>query len=107
MGRRALTRAVIKGKFMRRFEWLCVVGIFLLVITGACRSRQPETDYRPTATIKDVVDSTVEPSADFLWDAVATDVTAKGVKERAPHTTKNGRRCARTRSVSSKRRTCC
>jgi len=67
-----------------------------LILTGAaflaCNScaRQPETqsqaEYRTTATIKDIMDSMVDPSADFIWEAVATVVSAKGVEEKAPHT---------------------
>jgi hypothetical protein len=52
----------------------------------ACNTtRQPE-ELRATATIKDIMDSIVDPSADALWDSVATVVTADGVEERAPKT---------------------
>src|SRR5262245_53402991 len=39
-----------------------------------------------TATIKDIMDSMVEPSADEIWDSVATISNAKGVEERQPRT---------------------
>ena len=43
-------------------------------------------EYRLDATIKDIMDSFVDPSADYIWDAVSTTVTAKGAVERYPQT---------------------
>jgi hypothetical protein len=60
-----------------------LVGSLLLV--GACRAQQP-ADYRPTATVKDIMDSIVDPSADALWDSVGTTISAAGTQQRAPHT---------------------
>jgi hypothetical protein len=48
--------------------------------------QQPQAEYRPTATVKDIMDSLVDPGSDYLWDAVETTVSAKGVEEKAPHT---------------------
>jgi cytochrome c556 len=48
--------------------------------------QQPQAEYRPTATIKDIMDSMVDPGSDYIWDAVETTVSAKGVEEKAPHT---------------------
>ena len=48
---------------MRRFVCLFAGGC-LLFLAGACRSQQQEATYRPTATIKDIMDSMVDPSAD-------------------------------------------
>ena len=70
---------------MRHFVWLSCVGVPLF-LAAACGARDPQPEYRPTATIKDIMDSTVDPSADFLWDSVATVVTAAGTEERAPRT---------------------
>jgi hypothetical protein len=39
-----------------------------------------------TATFKDVMDSMVDPSADYLWESVATIVTKAGTEERRPRT---------------------
>src|SRR2546422_8891537 len=60
-----------------------LVGSLLPV--GACRAQQPP-DYRPTATVKDIMDSIVDPSADALWDSVGTTISAAGTEKRAPHT---------------------
>jgi len=62
------------------------VGLALLVVTsGTCRARD-ETDFRPTSTIKDIMDSMVDPSADVIWESVATIITISGTEELAPHT---------------------
>ena len=37
-------------------------------------------------TIKDIMEGIVDPSADILWDSVATDITAAGVVEKRPQT---------------------
>jgi hypothetical protein len=78
------------------FSWLCVAG-GTVVVAVACSSPQtaapavaklsaPAPDLRITGTIKDIMDSIVDPSADYLWDSVATIVTRKGTEERRPRT---------------------
>jgi hypothetical protein len=42
--------------------------------------------FVPTATIKELMDSTVDPSADALWDSVAIVYSDKGADERKPRT---------------------
>ena len=81
----------------KSFSWLCAVGGALLVV-GACSSSSSQTpavpakpaapapDFRLTGTIKDLMDGVVDPSADYLWDSVATIVTKKGIDERRPRT---------------------
>ena len=78
----------------RTFTCLTVAGGALL-IAAACASPKPvapptpaapPVDYRLTATIKDLMDSEVDPSADFLWESVATIVTRAGTEERRPRT---------------------
>ena len=80
----------------RTFALLCAVGVMLLVATAAC-SKQKTTmvaataksvapEYRLTATIKDLMDSEVDPSADYLWDSVSTTVSSKGIDEHRPRT---------------------
>ena len=51
---------------------------------GKSGSGRPE--YSTTATIKDIMDSIVDPGADGIWGAVETVVSAKGVEEKQPHT---------------------
>ena len=65
-----------------------------LALLGSACSQQaaktepavPVAEYRATATIKEIMDSLVDPGSDFIWESVATTVSAKGVEEKAPHT---------------------
>ena len=76
---------------LRTFHLLALAGVSLLV-AAACSAPAPapaakkEPPFRKTATIKDIMDSMVDPSADFLWESVATIVTRKGTEERRPRT---------------------
>jgi hypothetical protein len=76
---------------MRRFCF--VIPLVLLVLCSSCSApQQPQAaaatqaEYRPTATIKDIMDSMVDPGADYIWDSVETIVSAKGVEEKLPRT---------------------
>jgi hypothetical protein len=88
---------------MRRFSWLLIPAISLFVASlfsaSACGTPQPKSEqaqagepasdqpeYMPTATIKDLMLSLVDPSADDVWLAVTTVVTAKGTEEKVPRT---------------------
>lgn len=42
--------------------------------------------FQPSASIQDIMASIVEPSAEVLWNAVSSEVTAKGVEEKQPRT---------------------
>ncbi len=70
---------------MRRSVWVLGIAISLF-LAGACKAQQPGPEYRTTATIKDIMDSMVDPSADALWESVATIVSAAGTDERRPKT---------------------
>jgi hypothetical protein len=71
---------------MRISVWLLSLSAAVFAVSACNRARQPDETLRPTATIKDIMDSLVDPSADFLWDSVATIVSAAGTEERAPKT---------------------
>jgi hypothetical protein len=70
---------------------LFAIATGLLCLTG-CKAAQQKSEqqalaeYRTTATVKDIMDSIVDPGSDYIWDAVETVVSAKGVEEKAPHT---------------------
>ncbi len=75
---------------MRRYA---VSLVLIAGVLSGCKGQQPpktETapapEFRVDATIKDIMDSMVDPSADYIWDAVASTVTAKGVVEKYPRT---------------------
>jgi hypothetical protein len=53
---------------------------------SACKAKEAESDYRPTATVKEIMDAMAEPNADALWDSVATIATVKGVEQQQPRT---------------------
>ncbi len=48
--------------------------------------RQTQNEFRPIATVKDIMVSIIDPEADVLWNAVATIVSMTGTEERAPKT---------------------
>jgi hypothetical protein len=63
--------------------------LFVLWIAAAvwgC-SRQPtDPEYRPTATVKDIMDGVIDPAADALWDSVEIIATLDGTEHKAPRT---------------------
>jgi len=78
---------------MRSSSWLLFPGVVLFSISlffgSACRGRQPESqqpEYMPTATIKDIMDAIVDPSADVVWESVATVTSVNGIEDRQPRT---------------------
>jgi cytochrome c556 len=53
----------------------------------AAQVAQPtQQQYRLTATIQDLMDGIIDPSADTLWDSVAYIASTKGVEDRQPRT---------------------
>jgi hypothetical protein len=73
---------------MRSDLLVLVLSVPLLIATG-CRTQQdaqPQPTYRPTATIKDIMVSIIDPEADVLWNSVATIISVTGTEEREPRT---------------------
>ena len=63
------------------------LAVLLVVVTACNRTPPPPAPLlRPEATIKDIMDSIVDPSADALWKSVATVSDAKGIEDREPRT---------------------
>src|SRR5689334_25424774 len=82
----------VGGNAMRNTLRIVCVGV-IAVLTASCAqqqapaaAKQPEAEYRMTATVKDIMDSLVDPGSDYIWDSVETVVSAKGTEEKAPHT---------------------
>jgi hypothetical protein len=77
---------------MRKDSRLRFLGVSLFVVSLFCASacrRQTEPapqqpEYTPTATVKDLMDAMVDPSADVVWDAVATESGKDGLVDRVP-----------------------
>ena len=66
---------------------LVLCASILTMSTCTPRSdRQTQNEFRPTATVKDIMVSIIDPEADVLWNAVATIVSLTGTEERAPKT---------------------
>lgn len=57
---------------------------------GACSSRsspqEKPSPFEPTASILELMDSVVDPSADAIWESVASITNEAGFVERQPHT---------------------
>ncbi|HKE82651.1 MAG TPA: hypothetical protein VKB50_02815 [Vicinamibacterales bacterium] len=77
------------------FSFVVTLGIGSLLVTSACQSQQAASapapavappEYTPTATIKDIMQSVVDPNADVVWLAVTTVQSAKGTVDTAPKT---------------------
>jgi len=75
---------------MRGWAGPIVVGVCLLAAVACSTSgparENPRPEYRPTSTVKDIMDSMVDPNADAIWDAVAVTVSAAGTERKAPRT---------------------
>jgi hypothetical protein len=79
------------------FAFVVMLAIGSLLVTSACQSQPaattatapatpPPPDYMPTATIKDLMQSVVDPNADVVWLSVTTVQSAKGTLDTAPKT---------------------
>ena len=63
---------------------LLIVGSAFASLVACSRSAEPE--FRLTATVKDIMDSVIDPNADALWDSVEIDATLQGVNRKQPTT---------------------
>jgi hypothetical protein len=68
-----------------KFAWI-VIGTFVLTGSACTRAQSPGTDLLKTATIKDIMDSMVDPSGDFMFESVVEIADANGITHKAPHT---------------------
>jgi len=68
-----------------RVTRLLIAGV--LILAGGCsRKEPPATDLKTSATIKDIMDSMVDPSADVLFESVVEIADENGITEKAPQT---------------------
>src|SRR6187397_1851214 len=61
--------------------------VLSVVLGSACRGQQtsaPHPEYAPTATITDIMEAIIDPSADVVWESVQTVVTPGGTDEQMP-----------------------
>ena len=80
---------------MRILSWCgrLVPTVAVLCIAAACSKSEPAPapgsdapQYQPAATVKDLMQSIVDPSADLVWNAVTTVQTATGTIDKVPKT---------------------
>src|SRR5690348_16187661 len=65
------------------------IGILVLALSACSKTQPPaasEAAASHAATIKDIMDSMVDPSADFLFESMAEIADADGVRRKAPQT---------------------
>jgi hypothetical protein len=71
-----------------RLNTLAAAG--LLAALAACQPAAPvaptPAQIKPVASIQELMQALIDPSADAIWDAVSTTITRKGVEEKQPHT---------------------
>jgi hypothetical protein len=78
-------------------SWILSLGISLPLVgvalgaVGCARpaapvASVPQPQFRLTATIQDLMEGLVDPSADALWDSVAYIATTAGTEDRRPRT---------------------
>src|SRR3954451_11527538 len=69
-----------------RTHMLLTAGVVLTFAITGCSKQEPGPDYKATSTIREVMASMVVPSSEFLFNAVSSSVTPKGVEEKSPKT---------------------
>ena len=75
---------------MPRF-YLMLPVIVVLLVAGSCTAEQPaapapQPEFKPTATVRDIMISMVDPNADLIWESVSSLVTDRGIEEKFPKT---------------------
>ena len=77
---------------MQRFGTYVSLGLGLLVVAlmAGCRAAAPPAppapEFRPTATVREIMGNMIDPSADVLWESVATIVSQAGIVDKRPRT---------------------
>ena len=68
-----------------RIQWT-VLAALLCVAGGCSRSAPPGPELATGATIKDLMDAMVDPSAEYLFDNIVEIVDEKGIIDKTPKT---------------------
>ena len=71
---------------MQPFSWLLILSSSLLVVASCSEPEPPASQFRPTASLRDVMHAMVEPSAYVIWTSVAELISAAGSELIAPET---------------------
>jgi hypothetical protein len=79
-------------KYFRRRGAAAAIVLAVASLLAGCAAPAPETPppadvpYRPVASIREVMNSVIDPSVDVVWNSVATVIDDGKMTERAPAT---------------------
>ncbi len=82
---------------MRKPSWLVALSVSLFIVTlsagqQACRQppvvaeSKPQPEFKPVASIKELMASVIDTNADVVWNAVSSVSTPTGMVENEPKT---------------------
>jgi hypothetical protein len=76
---------------MRLIPYRYLLPAALLTTLCACQQAAPvasavPSPIQPIASIQEVMQAFIDPSADAIWESVSTTITQKGVEEKKPQT---------------------
>jgi len=74
-------------------KYLLLPALLAVFLTLSCTGNKADTpaaaadaapQYNQVATIKDIMDTMIDPAADYIWESVGTEVSAAGTVEKMP-----------------------
>ena len=80
---------------MKEFRHCLAAAVVLLgaaSLYAGCSAAAPteappaDSPFRPVATVREVMNSVIDPSVDVVWNAVGSDIDHQGLKDRGPAT---------------------
>ena len=78
---------------MKEFRHCLAAAVALLgaaSLYAGCSTAAPteappaDSPFRPVATVREVMNSVIDPSVDVVWNSVGSDIDHQGLKDRAP-----------------------
>jgi hypothetical protein len=75
-----------KRALVRRALPRCAAALGLIALSSFATAQQKDGDRRIVLTIKDLMESIIDPSADVIWGAVGTVADKQGVRDLSPRT---------------------
>jgi hypothetical protein len=79
-------------KYFRHRDAAAAVVLVAASVLAGCAAPAPEqpppadSPYRPVATIREVMNSVIDPSVDVVWNSVGSDIERGRVTDRTPKT---------------------
>src|SRR5262249_34688570 len=68
-----------------RYRWFVFASLFL-ILDACAKGKPPQPDLLRTATIKDIMDSMVDPSGDFMFESIQEIADERGITKKEPTT---------------------